>query len=161
MLIDYCERGFYAGFINSVSCRKQLGLITRGVAQKKISVERFKSIAVPLCSLPEQQEIVRLLDEQFTVIAQSEREIDAALKRSEALRQSILKMAFTGQLAPQDPTDEPASIATAEVLKATVVTGERPTHNLAKPKIPDVCHARGRVRRITFLEMLKELGWKF
>jgi type I restriction enzyme S subunit len=52
---------------------------------------------------------VRLLDEQFTAIEQNEREIDAALKRSEALRQSILKKAFTGQLVPQVPTDEPAS----------------------------------------------------
>jgi len=55
----------------------------------------------PICALPEQQEIVRLLDEQFTVIAQNEREIDAALKRSEAPRQSILKKAFSGQLVPQ------------------------------------------------------------
>ena len=33
-----------------------------------------------VCSLPEQQEIVRLLDEQFTVIEQNEREV---LKRSD------------------------------------------------------------------------------
>jgi hypothetical protein len=50
-----------------------------------------------------------LLEERFTVIEQNEREIAAALKRSEALRQSILKKAFSGQLVPQNPDDEPTS----------------------------------------------------
>lgn len=83
--------------------------------QSGVSGGDVKAIPIPLCSLPEQQEIVRILDEQFTVIEQNEREIDAALKRSEALRQSILKKAFSGQLVEQDPNDEPASELLARI----------------------------------------------
>lgn len=80
-----------------------------------LSVSKVQRLPVPLCSLPEQQEIVRLLDEQFEIIAQNEREIDAALQKSQALRQSILKKAFTGRLVPQDPSDESASELLARI----------------------------------------------
>ena len=89
-------------------------------------------IGVP--SLPEQQEIVRLLDEQFEVIEQNEREIDAALKRSEALRQSILKKAFTGQLVPQDPTDEPASIFLERIRKGRAKAIAKPAKKRTRNK---------------------------
>jgi hypothetical protein len=55
---------------------------------------------------------------------------------------------------------DPFVIATAEILQAVVVTGEKPRGNLDVPKIPDVCDART-IRCIGFLEMLRELGWKF
>ena len=80
-----------------------------------LSVSKVQRLPVPLCSLPEQQEIVRMLDEQFEVIERNEREIDGALRRSEALRQAILKKAFTGRLVPQDPSDEPASTLLARL----------------------------------------------
>ncbi len=88
-----------------------------GVGINHLSAGKFSRLPVPLCSLPEQQEIVRLLDEQFTVIEQNEREIDAALKRSAALRQSILKKAFSGQLVAQDPADEPAGVLLERIRK--------------------------------------------
>ena len=80
-----------------------------------LNKSKFSAFPFVLCSLPEQQEIVRLLDEQFEAIERNEREIDAALKRSEALRQAILKKAFTGQLVAQDPADEPASALLARL----------------------------------------------
>jgi type I restriction enzyme S subunit len=83
--------------------------------QSGVSGGDIKAMPVPLCPLPEQQEIVRLLDEQFEVIERNEREIDAALRRSEALRQAILIKAFTGQLVPQDSDDEPASVLLARL----------------------------------------------
>lgn len=69
-----------------------------GNNQKALNKQRVADLPTPICSLPEQQEIVRLLDEQFTAIEQNEKEIDHALTQSQALRQSILKKAFSGKL---------------------------------------------------------------
>lgn len=86
---------------------------TSGV--NNINAKEIQSLRINLCSLLEQTEIVRILESQFTVIEQNEREINAALKRSAALRQSILKRAFSGKLIPQDPNDEPASELLARI----------------------------------------------
>jgi type I restriction enzyme S subunit len=80
-----------------------------------LNKSKFCALPFVVCSLPEQHEIIRLLDEQFEVIERNEREIDAALRRSEALRQAILKKAFTGQLVPQVPDDEPARVLLARL----------------------------------------------
>ncbi|MEZ5799570.1 MAG: restriction endonuclease subunit S [Nitratireductor sp.] len=69
----------------------------------------LNALPVPYCSPAEQTEIVRRLDARLEAADGLETEIDAALTRADALRQSILKKTFSGQLVPQDPDDEPAS----------------------------------------------------
>ncbi len=55
---------------------------------------------------------------------------------------------------------DPFVIATAECLEGgVVVTGEK-RGKLDSPKIPDVCQLRS-IRSVSFLEMLRELGWRF
>jgi type I restriction enzyme S subunit len=122
--------------LSSLRLRSQIEFSAKSTSGvNNINSKEIQRLVIALPSLPEQREIVRLLDEQFTVIEQNEREIDAALKRSAALRQSILKKAFTGQLVPQYPTDEPASALlerirkereTASGNRKTVEKGRRP-----------------------------------
>lgn len=112
----------------------------KGGLLKNYHLEDLRLARVPLCSLPEQQEIVRLLDEQFEVIERNERELDAALKRSEALRQAILKKAFTGRLVPQAPSDEPAStlLTRLRAERTTDFPARRATRG--QPKHPNRNH---------------------
>jgi len=98
-------------FIQSV--RKKIDSYAPATAQKNINLKILEELVVPYCSILEQKEIVQLLELASSTINHLTSTIDQALARADLLRQAILKKAFSGQLVPQDPNDEPAS----ELLK--------------------------------------------
>lgn len=96
--------------INSNIGRRQIQPMTQGVAQKKVSLGRFTSLAVPVPSSEEQALIVRAVSAADSEAVEQIAAIELSLKQSTAQRQNILRAAFAGQLVPQDPNDEPASV---------------------------------------------------
>ena len=104
------EAGFLATSINSHIGRNQIGPMTQGVAQKKVSLGRFSSLTVPLPPLSEQIVIIERLTFDIQQALSQEEVITFSLKQSTAQRKNLLKAAFSGQLVPQDPDDEPASV---------------------------------------------------
>lgn len=110
---EYANRQFYSHVVNSQITKKQLVSLTKGVAQKKISLDRFKSIKLPLCSTKEQHQIVNEIESRFTEADGMEKAIEESLQKAEYLQQSILKKAFEGKLVIQNPEDEPVN----ELLK--------------------------------------------
>ena len=76
----------------------------------KIAQPDILSAIVPVPPLAEQDHLLyefSVVNEQMAVIA---RAIAFNLRQSAAQHQNILKAAFSGQLVPQDPNDEPASV---------------------------------------------------
>lgn len=55
---------------------------------------------------------------------------------------------------------DPFVIALAQSENLIVVTGEKATMNISKPKIPDVCRDLN-IQCISILELMRKEGWKF
>lgn len=87
-----------------------LRLINQGAAQPNLNTTIVKSIGVPLPPLPEVYRIVAETERRLSIIDELSAAISAALNRADRLRQSILQCAFSGQLVPQNPDEELASV---------------------------------------------------
>ena len=121
---------FLEGAINCGESRRFIESRIRTTAgQSGVSGGDIKTMPVPICSAEEQNQIVLYLAAQTSEIDGMAKEIEAGIFRAETLRQSILKKAFSGELVPQDPNDEPAS-----ALLARIQTDK--DSRLAKPKTP-------------------------
>ena len=82
----------------------------QGMAIQHLSIIDFAKCPVPTPPSAEQDEIVRRVEQLFAFADQLEARLTDARQRVDALTQSILAKAFRGELVPQDPNDEPASV---------------------------------------------------
>ena len=81
-----------------------------GSAQPKLNQKNMNEIPVHVPPPAEQVEIVRRVEQLFAIADQLEAKVASAKSRIDHLTQSILAKAFRGELVPQDPNDEPASV---------------------------------------------------
>jgi type I restriction enzyme, S subunit len=116
----------------------------RGQTRPGINGSILKQAPVSLPPTAEQEAIVEAVEDQFSVIDHLEADLAAKLVNAQALRQSILRHAFSGKLVPQNSSDEPASelvrrIAAErehcvrKVLAAKRLNGHKP-RRAAKPR---------------------------
>ena len=81
---------------------------SQGTTMSNLNLEILKSVPVSISSLPEQEEIVRRVEGLFALADQLEARFTKARAYVDKLTPSLLARAFSGQLVPQDPADEPA-----------------------------------------------------
>lgn len=90
--------------------KQNLEAFAPATAQKNINLKVLSELIFPMPLLNEQTEIVRRVEQLFAFADNLEAKIAAAKSRIDNLTQSILAKAFRGELVPQDPNDEPASV---------------------------------------------------
>ncbi|MBB3797584.1 restriction endonuclease subunit S [Xanthomonas arboricola] len=100
---------FLKAVINSQLGKTQIESMTQGVAQKKVSLSRFKGLKIPLPPLEEQIEIVRLLEDAEKKAAAQQAAITESLAQSALQRSNIMLRAFSGQLLEETSNPNSAS----------------------------------------------------
>lgn len=114
--------GYYT--ISHVGGIRHLNRQTKGAVKAGLGLDDIRNYPVPMCSLPEQEQIVQNLESRLSEIDNLDQTITNALQQAETLRQSILKKAFSGQLVSQDPNDEPAAALLARIKAERAAHGK-------------------------------------
>ena len=84
-----------------------------GNAITRLTLSKIKAAKIMMCSVKEQTAIVRIIDNLLAKEQQAQQLAQNALAQIDLIKKSILARAFRGQLATNNPADEPA----VELLK--------------------------------------------
>lgn len=105
-----------------------------GVTLPRVSRKSLTETFVPVAPLPEQRRIVTEVERLLSFADEVDRMINVEQERAASIRQSVLKSAFEGQLVPQDPSDEPASVLLERIKRERSSPSQSMTRNRKTPR---------------------------
>lgn len=114
--VDGVLSGFLSLTLLSPPAQRWLKARSKTTAgQTNLTLEVCRSLPIPLPPQAEQVALIAVADEAINRVAEQAKAIQISLKQSAAQRKNILQAAFSGQLVPQDPADESASVLLARI----------------------------------------------
>jgi type I restriction enzyme, S subunit len=121
-------------FLSSPSTRQHIELTARSTSGvNNINSEEIRAIEVDLPSLDEQREIVRRVEVLFAFADRLEARYKTARAQVDRLTPALLEKAFQGELVPQDPNDEPASVLLERIQSQVTPAKAKKTKNNPPP----------------------------
>ena len=90
--------GYVATYLRSPEGQSQIASHIRASSQPDVGLASIRNLNIPVPPVAEQERIVEEVERRLSVIDQMEATVEVTLKRAESLRQSILRMAFSGRL---------------------------------------------------------------
>ena len=115
----------------------QISELCKGSTRSFLNQEILSSIVFPIAPICEQCIIVDEVERYHSYVEQFQDELRRDFVCISHLRRSILQRAFQGQLVPQDPSDEPASLLLerirAERIKEPPRRGRKSNNHQARP----------------------------
>ena len=99
--------------LNSSKTKTMMISSMSGNAITRLTLSKIKAASITICSLDEQEEIVRLIDDFLGKEQQAKETAEIVLNQIDLMKKSILARAFRGELGTNDPSEESA----VELLK--------------------------------------------
>ena len=106
-LYDFMQSQMYWGQITEFSA---------GIAQPGVNAKKLKEIVLPIPSVPEQVEIVRILDSFLSKERQAKEATEEVLEQIDLIKKSILARAFRGELGTNNPNEESSIALLKEII---------------------------------------------
>ena len=122
--LDY-EKNIVVGdylnyYLNSSKAKEYyMQVKTDGVSQSNINAKKIGEFEIPLPTLPEQDEIVRLIDDLLARERAAQQAAEQALASIDLMKKSILARAFRGELG----TNKASEASALELLKQVLAEG--------------------------------------
>lgn len=108
--LDY---NYLYGYMQSEDYWRQITDFSSGIAQPGVNANKLKQIKFKCPSLPEQHEIVRLIDDLLARERAAQQAAEQALASIDLMKKSILALAFRGELG----TNKASEASALELLK--------------------------------------------